>query len=71
MIEYTDEISGKKAYVMVNRIVKITQARPPGRAASLISLDTGETIGAYEDAETIKNRVVEFQSWQTAIASKG
>lgn len=71
MIEYTDEITGKKAYLMVARIVKITEARPPGLATSLISLDTGDTIGAYETAETIKNRVVEFQGWQTAIASKG
>jgi hypothetical protein len=69
MIKYTDADTGKEGFVMVARIVTITESRPGTRAKSQIALDTGEFIGAWEDAKTLSARVIESQSWQTAIAN--
>lgn len=62
MIKYTDADTGKEGFVMVSRIVKVTESRPGSRAKSQIALDTGEFIGAWEDAKTIHNRVEEYRT---------
>lgn len=46
---------------MVARIVTVKECKPGSRAKSLIALDTGDFVEAYEDVETIYNRVQEYQ----------
>ena len=57
MLEFTDADTGKKQYVMVSRIVRIYPEKPGYRASSIIALDTGESLEAYETAEKLKDRV--------------
>lgn len=72
MIKYTDADTGREGYLMVSRIIRIIEAKPGSRAKSEIQVSNGEHmeyVGAWETAQILSERVIESQSWQTAIAN--